>query len=140
MNYLTDMAKRLDVSDKVIFAGYLAEDEKFRCLSIANLYVMTSLHEGFGIVFMEAMNFGLPIVATNHGGQTDFLTNGENALFINVDDALECAKSIQKFIKDKRLYNKCSQNNRKKVKIFYADHIAAQYEEIFRMEIVKFVR
>jgi len=89
---------------------------------------------------MEAMYFGLPIVSTNNGGQTDFLTNNENALLIDVGDISECAKSIQKFMKDKKLHNQCSQNNRKKVKEFYANHVAAQYEEIFRMEIVKFVK
>ena len=140
MNSLADKIKKLDLSDKVTLAGRLSENEKFRYLSIANLYVMTSLHEGFGIVFMEAMNFGLPIVATNDGGQTDFLTDKENALLINVGDAAECAKSIKKFMKDEKLYNKCSKNNREKVKIFYADNIAAQYEEIFRVEIVKFVK
>ena len=140
MNYLTNKVKKLDLTDKVIFAGCIPENEKFKYLSIANLYVMTSLYEDFGREFMEAMNFGLPVVTTNHGGQTDFLADGENALLIDVGDVSECANSIQKFMKNKRLYNKCSQNNRKKVKIFYANHIAAQYEEIFRMEMVRFVK
>jgi glycosyltransferase involved in cell wall biosynthesis len=140
LNYLTEKVQELNLSDRVIFAGYAAENEKFGYLSISDLYVMTSLHEGFGIVFMEAMNFGLPIVSTNNGGQTDFLTNKENALLINVGDASECAKSIQKFMKDQQLYDNCSKNNREKVKMFYANHVAVQYEEIFQIEIVKFVK
>jgi len=139
-NFLTRKVKKFALLDKVILTGYLPEKEKLRYLSIADLYVMTSIHESFGLSLIEAMNLGLPIVATNNGGQTDFLENNENALLINVGDVDGCVKSIQKFMKDKKLYNKCSQNNRKKVKLFSADHVAAQYEEIFRMEIVRFVK
>jgi glycosyltransferase involved in cell wall biosynthesis len=80
---------------------------------------------------MEAMYCGLPIVCTNHGGQTDFLIHKENALLLNVGDIAACTGHIMKFISDKRLYKKCSINNIKKVKTFYADIIASQYMKIF---------
>jgi glycosyltransferase involved in cell wall biosynthesis len=92
---------------------------------------MTSLHEGFGIVFMEAMNFGLPIISTNHGGQTDFLTDGENALLINVGDHEACAASIERIVKDEKLRRRFASKNLKVVKSFMAHEVAGRYIDIF---------
>jgi glycosyltransferase involved in cell wall biosynthesis len=95
----------------------------------SDLFVLTSLHEGFGIVFMESMYCGLPIVCTNNGGQVDFLTNEENALLINVGDVEGCARSIQRFHDDGALYEYCAKNNRKRVQDFYAESVAEKYME-----------
>ena len=77
------------------------------------------------------MYCGLPIVATNHGGQVDFLVDGENALLINVGDVKGCAESIMKFYTDKKLYAHCSANNKKKITTFYAENVAVRYMNIF---------
>jgi len=74
---------------------------------------------------------GLPIVATNHGGQNDFLKDGENALLINVGDSEACRESILRFRKDKSLYEKCSSNNRKRIRDYQADRVASLYLKIF---------
>ncbi len=131
MDYLIEKSLELGVSDRITFTGYLSDKEKFSYLSAADLFVMTSLHEGFGIVFMEAMNYGLPIVSTNHGGQVDFLTHEENALLINVGDVEGCAESISRFMSDSVLYRKCSKNNMAKVKQFYAEAVAGRYSDVF---------
>jgi len=49
------------------------EEHKFRLLRIADVFVSTSQHEGFGLVFLEAMACGLPVVCYDRGGQIDFL-------------------------------------------------------------------
>ena len=49
---------------------------------IADAFVSTSQHEGFGLVFLEAMAFGLPVVCYDRGGQTDFLTSGETGFVV----------------------------------------------------------
>jgi glycosyltransferase involved in cell wall biosynthesis len=65
----------LGLQDQVIFAGFVTDEEKFQYLDAGDLYVSTSQHEGFGIVFLEAMACGLPIVCYDKGGQADFLEN-----------------------------------------------------------------
>lgn len=130
--FLASLADQMGLRERVIFLGYVTEEEKYRYLSVADLFVSTSLHEGFGIVFMESMHFGIPIVCSNYGGQVDFLANEENALLIDVGDASACAHSVKRFYRDRRLYAKCSRNNMKKVHDFYADAVAARYTNIFR--------
>ena len=64
-------------------AGQVWEQGKFQALASADIFASTSQHEGFGLVFLEAMAFGLPVVCFNHGGQTDFLQSGETGLSLS---------------------------------------------------------
>jgi glycosyltransferase involved in cell wall biosynthesis len=128
---LMRLVEDLSLNDRVIFLGYVSNEVKYRYLAVSNLFVLTSLHEGFGIVFMESMYCGLPIVCTNSGGQVDFLKNGENAILIDVGDADACAEAIVRFYEDRELYSNCSINNKKKVMNFYAENIANQYIKLF---------
>ena len=130
--YLEKLAVDLNVLERVRFLGYITDEEKYVHLNNSDLFVLSSMHEGFGIVFMEAMHMGLPIVCSNHGGQVDFLTDSENALLIGIEDVDGCRDSIVKFYEDRELYKKCSANNKTKVKEFYADIVAEKYIEIFR--------
>jgi len=131
MEFLRNLTSSLNLNERVNFPGYIADDEKYSYLVNSDAFILTSLHEGFGIVFMEAMFIGLPIICTNHGGQVDFLKQNENALLINVGDVESCKKSIMKIYKDSELYKQMSKNNKKKVKDFYAENVAAKYLEIF---------
>ena len=128
---LLDLVNKLQLQKKVSFLGFVSEEKKYQYLSQADLFVLTSLHEGFGIVYMEAMFFGLPIVCSNYGGQVDFLKNEENALLIDVEDVIGCQKAIERFYNDKNLYQKCMKQNIKKIKDFYAKTVAEKYLDLF---------
>ncbi|MDY6969177.1 MAG: glycosyltransferase family 4 protein [Spirochaetota bacterium] len=128
---LQSLANELGVAKQVSFVGYLNNEDKYRLLSASDLFILTSLHEGFGIVFMEAMFCGLPIICTNNGGQTDFLKDEENAILIDVGDVRSCADAILRFYNDKALFKRCSENNTKKINNFYSANIAQRYTDIF---------
>ncbi|TFH41902.1 MAG: glycosyltransferase family 1 protein, partial [Chrysiogenales bacterium] len=130
--FLETTARECGAGDRVVFLGYVTDEQKFGHIAVADLFTLTSLHEGFGIVFMESMYFGLPIVCTNNGGQTDFLRDGENALLVDVGDIDGCAAAIDRFASDRKLYATCSANNREAVKRFYAGAVAARYIDMFR--------
>jgi glycosyltransferase involved in cell wall biosynthesis len=131
-DYLQQIVRENGLEQRVAFLGYISDGDKFRYLAVSDLFVLTSLHEGFGIVFMEAMHAGLPVVATNHGGQVDLLTQNENAILIDVGDVNACSSAIIRFEKDKNLYKKCSMNNKKRIKDYYADKVAMEYIKIFK--------
>ncbi|MGL4368318.1 MAG: glycosyltransferase family 4 protein [Spirochaetota bacterium] len=129
---LEDLTNYLGLSKRVIFTGFVSDEQKYQYLSNADLFTLTSLHEGFGIVFMEAMHCGLPIVCTNYGGQTDFLFHEKNALLLDVGDVEACAAHIERFIADKKLYKLCCANNKKDLKKFAAETVAGRYMGIFK--------
>jgi glycosyltransferase involved in cell wall biosynthesis len=128
---LERITRRLNLENKVFFLGFVDDNEKYKYLNIADVFALASMHEGFGIVYMEAMFCGLPVICSNEGGQVDFLKNKENAVLIDVGDVEACANAMLLLHKDKKLYKKLSDNNRVKIKEFYAGKIADSYIKIF---------
>ena len=78
-------AADLGVAERVHLPGQVTEADKYAALAIADAFVSTSQHEGFGLVFLEAMACGLPIVCYDRGGQTDFLASGETGFVVQAE-------------------------------------------------------
>jgi len=133
---LIRLAKQLNISDQITYLGYVSEEVKFQYLSISNLFVLTSFHEGFGIVYLEGMYCGLPVIATNNGGQTDFIRDGENGFLIPVGDVEKLAQKIKELIENEELRKRMGESNRKKTQGFTVDREAQQYENLYE-EIIK---
>jgi glycosyltransferase involved in cell wall biosynthesis len=120
-------AKNMDLLDKVKFRGHISEEEKYELLSNSDVYVLSSLHEGMGIVLQEAMYAGLPIISTNVGGQNDLLTDGENAVMVEPADKEALKAAILKIYENKAIREKLGQNNKAKIKQFYSEIIGKQF-------------
>ncbi|HPA70956.1 MAG TPA: glycosyltransferase family 4 protein [Spirochaetota bacterium] len=130
---LKELASSLGVDDRVRFLGYIASDEeKFRYYGACDLYVLSSLHEGMGIVVQEAMEFGMPVVATNHGGQVDLISDGVNGLLVPPGDPDALAGAIRRVHADRKLAKKFGSKNRELIERYYAPGIAGEYERLFR--------
>jgi glycosyltransferase involved in cell wall biosynthesis len=131
---LKKYSRKLNLDKKIKFLGRLSDKEKFKYLIKSDVFISSALHEGFGIVFLEAMQVGLPIVASDSGGQIHFLKNKFNALFFKNNDLADLIKKIEKInqIKhDKDKYLKIKNNNLKTVKEFYMKNIAKKYIKLF---------
>lgn len=118
------------LSERVWLLGFMDEVKKMQILRAADMYVSAAEHEGFGIVFLEAMEAGLPIVAVNEGGQTDFLTDNENALLVEPHNPTALAQAINAMVKDGHLRHTMGQQNAAKVKHFYLPETAAVFERV----------
>jgi glycosyltransferase involved in cell wall biosynthesis len=73
-------AVALGVSDNVVFSGYVAESEKVAHYNLADVYVMPSFGEGFGIVLIEAAACGVPVVGSWADGSCKALLDGPSLL------------------------------------------------------------
>lgn len=127
---LQDMVRELNIEENVIFLGYVSEEVKYQYLTQSDIYLLSSLHEGFGICLLEAMYCGLPIVATNNGGQTDFLTNGRNVFFSPPKDDNSLAEKVTKLINNNQLRYKIADNNKNDIQIYLIGNIAKKYYAI----------
>jgi glycosyltransferase involved in cell wall biosynthesis len=85
-NRVKSLIKKYGVEEQVVLIGFVPDDELLDHYLLADLFVMPSKKEGFGIVFIEAMACGLPVVAGNKDGSPEALLNGEIGHLVNPDD------------------------------------------------------
>lgn len=128
---LKSLIEKYGLEDNVILLGYVSEEKKYQYLSNSDIYLLSSLHEGFGICLMEAMYCGLPIVSTDHGGQTDFLIDGKNAFLVPIEDSSTLSQKIGQLIADTDQRDKMSGENKLDIKNFYFENISREYEDMF---------
>jgi glycosyltransferase involved in cell wall biosynthesis len=119
------------LADRVHVAGQVSEARKLEALASADIFVSASQHEGFGLVFLEAMVFGLPIVCFDHGGQTDFLTSGETGFVARLNDMESFVDGIVQLHDAPDLRRRMGELNRGRVERFFIDECARRYEIVF---------
>jgi glycosyltransferase involved in cell wall biosynthesis len=123
------------LAPQVHFMGFVAETEKFRLLQISDLYVSTSQHEGFGLVFLEAMACGLPIICYDHGGQTDFLQNEKTGYLIPLNHLEFFRQRCQLLVHNRELRQTMGQDNACRAEGFFIHNCAARYEDVFKQAL-----
>ncbi|MDZ7611995.1 MAG: glycosyltransferase family 4 protein [Candidatus Moranbacteria bacterium] len=124
---LLKLADKKGAKNKLILPGFVSDEEKFHYLCNSDVFVLSSLHEGFGIVLQEAMEAGLPIVATNNGGQVDFIEEGKNGYLVEPKNAEKLAEKIEEILFNKDTREKMTKNNLKKIDDFNLENIADLY-------------
>jgi glycosyltransferase involved in cell wall biosynthesis len=132
-------AAEAGVADRVHLVGQVPEERKHQALSVADVFVSTSQHEGFGLVFLEAMAFGLPVVCFDHGGQTDFLVDGETGCLLPLNDLDRFAQSIVR-LQDAAVRREMAANNRRLVEDYFIDKCADRYEQVFEEVVRQFTK
>lgn len=95
---LDNLVKKFNIKGKVIFTGYIPDNALRAHYQLADAFVMPSTGEGFGIVFIEAMYYGLPVVAGKDDGSVDALCNGKLGLLVDPLDVEDIAAAVKKII------------------------------------------
>jgi glycosyltransferase involved in cell wall biosynthesis len=134
---IAERARSLGVENRVHLLGQTSEARKYDALSIADAFVSTSQHEGFGLVYLEAMAQALPIVCYDRGGQTDFLSSGETGYVVALNDRAKFTEALVALHADERARKDYGQRNLARVEQFFIDTCAARYEEIFNEVVTK---
>ena len=98
---LEEQAKRLNISDKVIFTGKVPWNEVPKYYNIGDVFVNASITETQGLTFIEAMAAELPIVAKYAPNLSEFIKNGKNGIFVKRNSDFKNA--IINVLNDKKL-------------------------------------
>ena len=85
---------KLGIENKVFFLGRVSDEQLAECYQKAELFVFPSLLEGYGIVLVEAMSKGLPIIAFNNSAIPYSITDGENGLLAKNKDSQSLADKL----------------------------------------------
>ena len=105
MRGVKQLVKDNNVEDRVILPGFITDEELVDYYNLCDVFVMPSKKEGFGIVFLEALACGKPVIAGNQDGSRDPLLNGELGILIDPDSVNETAKAIIKVLSGKSPQN-----------------------------------
>ena len=119
------------VAARVHLLGQVSDEQKHAVLAVSDAFVTTSQHEGFGLVFLEAMAFGLPVICYDRGGQTDFLSTEETGYVVPLNDEAAFTQAIVALHEDRELRERCARHNRALVESYFIDTCARRYEEVF---------
>jgi glycosyltransferase involved in cell wall biosynthesis len=133
--FLASLADELGIINQVVFLGRVTEEQKYQYLSISDIFVLPSLHEGFGIVILEAMYCGLPIITTNAGGQTDFVVDGRNGFLVAPEDEEALHNKIRLLLENRTLRETMRNANTTDVKSFTVENTASRYEHHMQLMI-----
>ncbi|MEO0071187.1 MAG: glycosyltransferase family 4 protein [candidate division WOR-3 bacterium] len=117
---LEQRAGELGVKDLVDFLGFVPDKDLAKVYENADIFVMPSMTdakstEGFGIVYLEANYFGLPVIGFASGGVTDAVINGETGLLVPPGDLAELEKALITLIENKELRFRLGQQGRRRV-------------------------
>lgn len=119
------------LKEKVSFVGF--QSNPYRYMSRSSVFVFPSLSEGFGMVLVEAMACGLPVVSTDClAGPAEILQNGRCGILVPVGDVDALAKSIMNVLTDPQLREQLALSAAHRAADFDARYVVTRYEQVFR--------
>ena len=134
--YLLELGRKLGISERLYFLGHIPDDILYAIYKIASVAVFPSLYEPFGIVALEAMALGTPVIASAVGGLNEIVIDGYNGIKITPGSAYELAEAILKIIDNPSLSKKFVENAKNFIKNFTWEKAAEEtiklYEEVIR--------
>lgn len=137
-SHLENLADELGVGTRVNFLGNVeyTSEELPRLYSSADLFVLPSRYEGFGVVYLEAMACGTPVIGTDVGGVPTVIKDGETG-YLSSRDTEDVTDRISRILNDHEEHERMSDNARKWAESHDWDNIAAQVEDLYYEELGK---
>ena len=109
---------------RVNFAGVVSDQELYRCYANADLLLLTSRYESFGLSVIEAMSFGLPVVAWKAGGVCETVIDGETGTLVDVEDRAGLIEAVGRLTTDPDLRRRYGERGRRRYLSHYSTTIS----------------
>lgn len=104
LEHYKQLAIELKIADKCKFYGFVPHHEVPLFLEKIHFFISASRFETFGIAMVEALACGVPVVATDNGGSSEFI-NRQNGIIVPVEDSTELKKGIDQMMQNYAGYN-----------------------------------
>lgn len=128
---LKELARAEGLEDRILWLGYQDRASVVAYMRAADCFVLSSLHEGLGIVVQEAMYAGLPIVSTSHGGQVDLIRHGHNGFLVEPGDPQALADGITRIMEEPDMALAMRRKNQDDIRHMYIESNCERYLRIF---------
>ena len=129
---LKTLSKKLEVSDQIIWIDFLDDVKKF--YTFIDIFVLTSLYEGLGLVFLEAMICKKPIITSNISAMKEVIKNNHNGILVKPNNPVLLSKAIFK-LRNKNFRNKLGLAGFKYVKKNFS--VKEMYEKTQKIYLIK---
>src|SRR5690606_7879192 len=130
-----NLAKALDVSDKIIFAGYQGDVSLF--YQMMDVFSLVSTHESFGLVLAEAMLNKLPVIATNVGGMKYIVDDKETGFLVSPKNIEEITNKMEMLYQNPTLRNEMGKKGFAKAMKEYTEEIYVEKVKNLYIESTK---
>lgn len=134
-NELKKLVKELKMEDKVVFCGTVPDEVLKSAFLYSDVVVIPSVYEPFGLVALEAMAYGKPIVASRVGGLAEFLKHKRNSLLFQPGDVNQLANHVVDILTDKSIAKKISKVAKKNVKKFGLKRFTEEMIRVYKTAI-----
>lgn len=125
---LEALAAEYQITDKVTFTGFLQREALTELYAQSDLFVHPTLNDCFGLVILEAMCAGLPVITTIYAdGAPDLIENGISGIILDPNDTEVFAGAIQKCIDDPEFAAEMGRNALARTEIFHFRNVAVGY-------------
>jgi len=101
---LVNLSKRLGIQRQVKFLGYLTREQVLREMQECDAFILPSLHETFGVVIIEALACGKPVIATSCGGPEEIINN-KNGILVPPGDVISLGDAMLNMIQEVNKYD-----------------------------------
>ena len=127
------LCRELNICNDIISVGKIANPKEV--LSIADIFLLPSETESFGLSALEAMAMKLPVISTNTGGIPELNIHGKTGFMSNVGDYEDMAKNTIALLSDDKMYQQFKLNAYEQAQKFELDVILPQYEKLYKKVI-----
>lgn len=124
-----DLARELGVDRDVVFLGKIKATENV--LACADLFMLPSESESFGLSALEAMACGVPVISTNAGGVPEVQIHGKTGFLSEIGDYQDMARNAVTVLQDEKVLQEFSRNARARAQEFDISIILPQYENLY---------
>ena len=129
---LEDLARRLGIADRVTFAGRLEHHEVVREVARADIFCLPSWREAFGVVYVEAMACGKPVIGCRSQGAEDIISPGQDGILVEPRDVASLASALGQLLEDPELRQRMGEAARRRSRAFSWDRTAEIYLDLYR--------
>lgn len=130
-NNLLTLVDELNLNDNVVFTGYLEQSLVYEKMREADIMVIPSLEEPFGLVSVEAMASGAVVIASNAGGLKEIIVHNENGLLFEPNDESDLAQKISLVWENEDLKDRLRSGGKLTAKKFDWVQIAKETSQIY---------
>ncbi len=132
---IEQLCRQLNIAHDVIILGKIADPKEV--LSVADLFILPSETESFGLSALEAMAMKVPVISTNSGGLPEVNIEGKTGYLSNVGDVAQMAQNGLKLLKNDVLMEEFRQNAFIQAKKFDIAKILPLYEKVYNQLLLK---